>query len=675
MNETIFSLAYLQYMHEVLGKDIIDCYVPLFCKCIIKDGVTEVDVQKLKDSMSSLYGISNLTSGAIDTILNRMASSNYSILTKNNGRFYVNGDKLAEYEVKLRKDDRIKEEFDSLVSDISEYSKRFDNKFSREEVEEGLFKFLDNHGIDLLSGNGPIVYNTIIQRQEKRLAYVISRFMVDNNRDGGNGIDILNRLAKGYAITKLVCFKDLSKFSGRLNGVTVFIDTPFFYNLLGANDKANQESSEELMSILKRNGANFAIFNHNLNEVHSCFNDAIDRLRSGNYDIRRSSRLLSMAVAENYTAIQLENMYNKIESIKSKWDIMVHDAPESKRGYSEIDANCLKTIITDSYTNNRSRHIFHHEMNMIENDVDSISYIYRIRGNETVQNLKGCKAILLTTNHVISSASHDSRINSLNHRIPVCVTDVFLSTILWTNNPSESENLNRKILLCECYNNIQLDDLLLARYLDDIKKKRLDADITENQYLTLTTSSLAKQLLGEKTQNDINAYTDRTPNEILQILDQEHKDEIERVEKQGEQRLKDEQAKSKKELNDLQEQHRKEITEKDTKIENLTDTIDYIDQRCQKKAKKYATCISAITFVFLGLLLLINHYIPKEYWHTRPYAFWVWIGNAIDVVFVGWSLGNLFGKTWKFANLKNYLYKKYYNKFRKSWMGKDKQLE
>ena len=38
----------------------------------------------------------------------------------------------------------------------------FDNKFSREEVEEGLFKFLDNHGIDLLSGNGPIVYNTII---------------------------------------------------------------------------------------------------------------------------------------------------------------------------------------------------------------------------------------------------------------------------------------------------------------------------------------------------------------------------------------------------------------------------------------------------------------------------------------------------------------------------------
>ncbi len=669
MSETIFCLAYLQYMHEVLRKDIIDCYVPLFCKCIIKDGITKIDVQKLRDSMSSLYGITNLTFGAIETILSRMANSNYSILSKNNGRFIVNERKLAEYEVKPHKDDRIKEEFDSLVSDILEYSKRFENNFSREGIEEGLFKFLDNHGFDLLNGNESKVYDSILRHQEKRLTYVISRFIVNNNRDGGNAIDILNRLAKGYAITKLVCFKDLSKFSGRLNGITVFIDTPFFYNLLGANDNANQESSEELMSILKRNGANFAIFNHNLNEVHSCFNDAIDRLRTGNYDIRKSSRLLSMAVAEGFTALQLENMYNKIESIKSKWDILVQDAPKSKRGYSEIDADCLTSIITDAYTNNRTRHIFSHEINMIENDVDSISYIYRIRGNETVQSLKGCKAILLTTNHIIAAASYDSRISSLNHRIPACVTDVFLSTILWTNNPSESENLNRKLLLCECYNNIQLDDLLLARYLDDIKKKRLALDITDNQYLTLTTSTLALHLLVDKTQNDINAYTDRTPNEILQILEQQHKDEIEKVEKQGEQRLKEEQAKSKKEINDLQEQHRKEITEKDTTIKSLSDTIDYLDQRCQKRAKMFANIISYIVSILLGLLLLLNHYIPNEYWHTSPYFIWVLIGNVIDLIFVGWSLWNIFGKPWKFASLKDYLYKKFYKNFYSSWMG------
>jgi len=669
MNETIFSLAYLQYMHEVLGKDIIDCYVPLFCKCIIKEGATEIDVKKLKDSMSSLYGISNLTSGAIDTILNRMASSNYSILSKNNGRFYVNEPKLTEYEVKLNKDDRIKEEFDSLVSNITEYSKRFENKYSKEDVEEGLFNFLDIHGIDLLNGEGSKIYDSIIQHQDKRLSYVISRFIVDNNRNGGNAIDVINRLAKGYAITKLVCFKGLSKYNGRLDGITVFIDTPFFYNLLGANDKANQESSYELMSILDRNGANFAIFNHNLNEVHSCFKDAIDRLRTGNYDIRKSSRLLTMAVTEGFSSLQLESMYNRIEPIKSKWNITPQDAPESKRGYSEIDAKRLTKIISKAYTKNRNRHIFSHEMNMIGIDVDSISYIYRIRGNEIVQSLKGCKAILLTTNRVIAAASSDTRISSLNHDIPACVTDVFLSTILWTNNPSESESLNRKLLLCECYNNIQLNDLILARFLDDIKKKRLAEELTENQYLNITTSRLALDLLADKTQNDINAYTDRTVNEILYILEQERQAEINKVKEEGEKRLKEEQAKNKEEINKQQEQHDKELAEKDTTIGTLSSTVDYTDQKCKKYANLGATIISVLVFLFLCSLFLLNRYIPKEYWKTYTWAFWVF--NGLDLIFVMWSLWNLCGRPWKFARLKDYLYKKFYNKLCSIWMGRD----
>ena len=669
MNEAIFSLAYLQYMHEVLHKDIIDCYVPLFCKCIITDSNSIVSVQNIKDSMSSKYGISNLTFGAIDTILNRMSSSRYSILSKNNGQFIVNESKLSEYEVKLNGDDRIREEFNTLISNITEYSNQFENKFKKDEIEEGLFRFLDIHGFDLLNGEGFKVYDKIIQYHDKRLSYVISRFIVDNNKDGGNAVDILSRLAKGYAITKLVCFKGLSKFSGRLDGITVFIDTPFFYNLLGANDKANQESSEELMSILNRNGANFAIFNHNLNEIHSCFKDAIERLRTGNYDIRKSSRLLTMAVAEGFTAMQLESMYNKIDSIKSKWDILEQDAPESKIGYSEIDVDCLTSIITDAYTKNHTRHIFSHEMNMIENDVDSISYIYRIRGNQIAQHLKGCKAILLTTNRVIATASNDSRMSKLNHEIPTCVTDVFLSTILWTYNPSENENLNRKLLLCECYNNIQLDSAILARFFDDIKKKKLALDITENQYLTLTTSTLALHLLGDKTQNDINAYTDRTPNEILQILEQEHKNEVENAIKQGEERLKKEQAKNDEELKKQQEQHDLELAEKDTTITGLSKTVSYTDQKCKKYASWLAKSISFIVFLALGSIFLLNHYIPSQFWQKYPNAKLIWY--VVDVLLVLWSVWNMFGKPIKYLGLKDYLYNRFYSKFRSGLMGKD----
>lgn len=668
MNEAIFGLAYLQYMHEVLHKDIIDCYVPLFCKCILQDGCNVIDSQKIKSLMSAQYGITNLTFGAIDTILNRMASTSYSILSKNNGQFFVNESKLAEYEVTLNKNDSIREDFNTLINNISEYSKKFEKAYSKEEVEDGLFHFLDLHGIDLLNGEGTKVYDRILQYQDKRLSYVISRYVVDNNKEGGNAIDILNRLAKGNAITQLISLKGLSKYSGRLDNVTIYIDTPFFYNLLGANNNANRESSEEIMSILERNGAHFAIFNHNLNEVLNCFEDAITRLRTSTYDLHKSSRLLRMAVAENFSALQLDSMRANIDSIKSQWNIAVQDPPESRKGYTEIDATLLTEIISEAYTNKRTRQIFGHEMSMIANDVDSISFIHRIRGNELAQNLKGCKAILLTTNHVIAAASNDNRISTLHHPIPACVTDVFLSTIIWTNNPNENDSLNRKLLLCECYNNIQLNDDIMARFYDDIKTKKLTSDISESQYLKLTTSTLALRILGDKTQNDINAYTDRTPNEILQILEQEHKNEVENALKQGEERLEKERAKNEAELNKQQEQHNKELAEKDTTIKGLSETVDNIDQKCKSIAQLVSLSISVLLFITLTTLLLLNLFSSWGLFQKYSAKWWWYLIGLIPLI---WSFGNMWGLPIKFLDLKNYIYRKSYTKLYSYFTGKE----
>ncbi len=249
------------------------------------------------------------------------------------------------------------------------------------------------------------------------------------------------------------------------------------------------------------------------------------------------------------------------------------------------------------------------------------------------------------------------------------MTDVFLSTILWTYNPSENENLNRKLLLCECYNNIQLDSVILARFFDDIKKKKLALDITENQYLTLTTSTLALHLLGDKTQNDINAYTDRTPNEILQILEQEHKNEIENAIKQGEERLKKEQAKNDEELKKQQEQHVLELAEKDTTITGLSKTVNYTDQKCKKYASWLAKSISFIVFLALGSIFLLNHYIPSQFWQKYPNAKLIWY--VVDVLLVLWSVWNMFGKPIKYLGLKDYVYNRFNSKFVSGLICKD----
>ena len=136
MNNTVFSIAYLEYMHEVLNKDIIDSYIPLICECLLKNQSEVVDVEDIKRLMNDIYGISNLTIGAASTILDRMASNKYMILHRSQGRLLVNTSRLNEYHVSLNKDDSIITDFEHLVASISDYSNAFPKHFSREQVSE-----------------------------------------------------------------------------------------------------------------------------------------------------------------------------------------------------------------------------------------------------------------------------------------------------------------------------------------------------------------------------------------------------------------------------------------------------------------------------------------------------------------------------------------------------------
>ena len=666
MNKSIYSLAYLQYTYEVLGKDILDLYVPMFCKCLLHDKVSEVDLKKMKETMNAIYGINNITYGAIHSICNRMTSQKYGILEKKNGVFHVVNSKLNGYQLLLNKDDNIIEEFNQLVKKISEFSLSFPQGYKFEEVERGLLNFIDLHGIDMLLGHSSNVFNAILKKEDKRLSYVISRYILQDKEEGGNALEILNRLAKGNAISNLVSLSVRNNFVGSLKDVVVIIDTPFFYNLLGANNESNREAAVELMTILKRNGASFSMYQHNLNEVYATLDDAVNRLHTHDYDLRKSSRLLKMAVAEGYSSMQMDMMRANIEIIRKEWGIAEEEVPNTPNGYKDINVALLTEIIDSAYTNNHSRALFYYEKNMLSKDVDSINYTYRLRGNSVAQNLKGCKTVMLTTNKIIATTSNDERINEKKHIIPVCVTDIFLSTILWSNYPGENDKLNKKILISECYNNVQLDDALMIRFFEDVKEKKINNDITESQYLMITTSRLAKSMLRDITQNDINAYTDRTSCEIMNIIEQEHKDEIEKVRMEGVEKVQLEKEHNRQEIERIQKEHNKEIAEISVDVESLKEKIKRVDNYC----KTLAAICSNVIMIFISVLLCFSFF-AKRYWSSdlvQIGAFALWCWYIIDAFLSLWAFLSWLGLIWKFADMKKYFYKKIYALLRRRLM-------
>lgn len=650
VNESIFSLAYLQYTYEVLHKDILDPYIPMFCRCILEKNINPIGIKEIKEAMTSIYGISNLTYGAVQVICDRMATSKVGILEKKDGMLYVNKEKLYTQQAELRKDDSIIEDFERLALNISNYSQNFPKTYDKKEVEDGLMHFIDYHGVDLLCGQEKEVFHKILKNEDKRLAYVISRYVIDDKDKGGNAVDLLNRLAKGNTISNLVSLSGHSNYAGNLQNVTIVIDTPFFYNLLGANCDSNRDAAEELMSILKRNGAHFSMYQHNLLEVYSALDDAIQRLRTHNYDLRKSSRLLKMAITEGFSSLQMETMRTNVDVILHRWNIKEEFVPDVPNGYVDIDAQTLKDIIEEAYTKNHTRDLFHHEINMIEKDIDSICFTYRIRGNSIVENLKGCKALMLTTNKIIAATSNDERINRTKHKIPVCATDIFLSCILWSNYPDKNDSLNKKLLISECYNNILVDDTLITKFYEDIKAKRLARNISESQYMELTTSRLAISLLSEKTQNDIEAYTDRTSAEILAIIEQEHRDEVERVRKEGEDKVNAFREQSEENKARLLAEHKVALDTKDDQICNLQDQIRNVEKRCEGIANFFSHIFSGLITLVLLFLFWNKGNLVQLFEGNCKLLNWWWIG--IDGLLTLWAALNWLGWIPKYVDLK-----------------------
>lgn len=519
MNKTLFGLALLSYNWDHNKKDIIDSYVPLVCNAIRSKTHSKVTRELVQDDLVESYGI-KIPLGAIETILKRMAKD--GLLNRVSGEYQVNYEKVCDA-VKNSQRDELDIAFKSLVADINKYSQEvFEIQLTTEEIETGLITFFKENDLDILfaSNNGDSVLPKV--KESKKAKYIIAKFITDLQSKEPAKFAIVLKLAKGYAIASLITYDDIQHYTGSLSDVEIFLDAPIIFNLLGLNGDSNLKLGKELIDTLKANGAKLKVFEVNYGEVIKTIQDAIKRLNAKNYDITRSSRILRTAVRENISAQQLQIKLNQLDSMLQTFAIVKTPSPTlTEADYKfQIDESKLQTTIEDLYKKDEAHKIPWYKANQIERDVESISNIFKIRKRTQATSLKASKAILLTSNEFIAYAAKKYERSDWEFKstIPVCVTDIFLSTILWANYPSKNDNLNIKLLISECYNIIELDNRLLNKFYEDINKMHKENIITDEQFYLLSASNLTYTLLEQKTLNDIDEYTDKTPSEILEDL-------------------------------------------------------------------------------------------------------------------------------------------------------------
>ena len=526
IDRTLTTYTFLSALKES-GINQLDLYVPLVCKSIVTHKASEVDRDLLKKWFYEDYGIKDIYHGVLENLIRKMKGKCLSLVE---GRYQVNLQEVLKVANKHPERD-LSADFQNLLISVQNYAKLILNiDLPIDDVHKGLVEFF--HARD-----GQLIFEQektlqILSKQKNgvkgttKIKYIISKFVIWSKDNQPLSFNLLVKLSIGHALSSIVTMKDVQCYIGKLKDVTVALDAPIIFNLLNLNYQTNFDLERELFSVLKKQGVRFVLFQEHYQEVKQALSSTIHLLKTKDYNLDKSSRLLRYAVRNKVSSFVLQTKSQQVDKVLQDNNIIVETAPNSQNGYKEIDVRKLQDLLEFRYSDGHPENLEENRKKSIETDADVISYIYRLRGKDVASNLRNCKALLVTTNAAVAYASKHPDLSEVNHIIPACLTDVFLSTALWFNYPEVKSDVNEKVLISECYKNTTLTDDILQRFYADVKRINDEYPLSEEQILEANTSELVMEMLETKTFNDESLYTDQTAAEILEECERKRNQEL-----------------------------------------------------------------------------------------------------------------------------------------------------
>jgi hypothetical protein len=535
MNRTLFSLAIIRINWELFRKDYIENFVPLFATLIKKHNYSEISIEKLdviREDFKNEYGLF-IPSNPTITILNRLSKKN--LITKEHGKFIPVKENIDKIDI-TSKSNQITREFEHVIHSIKEFiKKKHDLEVEQNDIEEALICYLRKHDLDLLFA---AERNSLLPKisPNKKLQFLINEFIGNAFRTEPHLFKFIVNLSIGHALSSTILFNDFKQYAGKLKNLSLFLDTPFVFNLLGINGIHKKSLAEELVSILRNEGVKIYILEITDKEVTSNLEEALKLLEKGKNDPTKGPLTFKACLENGFNENDVEQMLLELPEIFTKLGIGYDDVPsyDEFREF-QIDEEKLYNTIIEAYGLNKPKPDSNPENekssdekddkedkinNTIFRDVQVLSGIYRYRLGNNPKTLKDCKYLFITTNSSLAYASRkfERFENGKKYSLPTCLTDVFLGTLIWLHSPAQVVTFSEKKIIADCYAALRPDEKIIAKYLDDVEKLKDKGEISLGNYILLRTHRAAINILENKTLGDINEFKPDTTEEILAEL-------------------------------------------------------------------------------------------------------------------------------------------------------------
>lgn len=528
----IISLAMLYALWQTKRSDLLDLIRPFVLYAV---GVTTkvgdiIDVEGICRYMESEFGYQSFQCAVVERILLRETSDAIKqesrIIKKEDRKFILIASLSTQVEKFNSKRLVCKEHSDAVTTALAGYLNhnracRRDN-YTSSEAEVFLLSFFERQG-------GSIVLSADDLRQisfkNSELDFFIGKFILEENEKRSSLMDYIVELVKGYFVTTALYLQaeNLDVTHASFSNVIFYLDTRLLLALLGFKSSQENESVQEMVKSLQRNGAKLACFSYNIEEVENI----LEAYKQSTVSPRRYPATITLEFFDergaSYTHVDAAQkaFIQKLRNFQVKeisFEAALINAGVKDQATGLLNDDELRNILLEMKPS--------YNVSTLPDDLAAINTVSRIRRGKRLPNIEKCKAVFVTSNPLLVSGTKQRLINhSEDVGFPLAITGNDLCVMAWLKDFERSNNLPKMRLLENVLAALTPSKELMDAYFDNVDYLEKQGDLSGDEAALLRMDQFAKKELMELTKGEKGNLSTAVVQTIRENIRRESKEE------------------------------------------------------------------------------------------------------------------------------------------------------
>lgn len=507
-HNVLISTAMLNALWENKHTDALDLLIPFLRYAIAKttNKGDIIDVGKVTNCFKDEYGYDDIPIGVIETMMNRL-SPRTLLKSNKNYRLIVDLDNdCKEFE---KKKTLYREQCDSVVTELRNYLNNSIIGAHYDDVStlKALIDFFVANGICLVKDTQLL---QALKSKESRINYMIAQFILQEKKNNTVVFDYLSNMVGGFFVSTAISLQPHNNnlIKSKYKELTCFLDTRIILCALGLHLPEENQSSQELIKMIRAEKATIKCFEHTFDEI----NDIICAYKASlqNPQWNKSMHTLEAWDELKYSVSDVDsyllNLRRRIENL----GIEIVPRPVYETNNCDFDERALR--------DNLDSNILYRNKEGLTKDVDSISAVFRLRAGRYNYEIERARYIFVTTNIKLEHYTNRFFANQISNKTPIIITDTYLASITWLKSYSANKEYPQIKLLSHALASIEPSAALISTFLDKVDKIKSEGGLTEDEAAIIRSDLFCRREAVRLTMGEPEAVTEQTVYDIKKKL-------------------------------------------------------------------------------------------------------------------------------------------------------------